>query len=124
MLSGEAKLAALNAADVFVLPSRSEGFSVAVLEALAAGCPVIVTEACNFPQVTKAGVGKVIPAGVEPLRQALAEMLSDDEQRRSMGVRARKFVEDEFDWTTIAARMSSVYEDVLRGRRSSDAWVA
>lgn len=123
MLSGDVKLAALNAADIFVLPSRSEGFSVAILESLAAGCPVIITEGCNFPQVTKAMVGKVIPTGVEPLRQALTEMLSDDEQRRVMGARARKFVEEDFDWTALAARMSGVYEDVVRGRRSSDAWV-
>lgn len=122
MLSGEVKLAALDAADVFVLPSRSEGFSVAVLESLAAGCPVIITEACNFPQVTKAGVGKVIPAGVEPLQQALAEMLSDDQRRLAMGARAKKFVKEEYDWATIAARMCGVYEDILRGHRSSDAW--
>lgn len=124
MLSGDVKLAALNAADIFVLPSRSEGFSVAVLEALAAGCPVIITDACNFPQVVEAMVGKVIPTSVEPLRQALTEMLSDDEQRRVMGARARKFVKEEFDWTAIAARMCGVYEDVIRGRLGSDAWVA
>ncbi len=124
MLSGQMKQAALAAADVFVLPSRSEGFSIGVLEALAAGCPVVITEECNFQTVAEAGAGKVVPATSEAIARALAEVLSDETLRREMGKRAVSLVQHEFAWPGIVQRMIRVYEDVLRGTRRAEAWVA
>lgn len=122
MISGEMKLAALSAADLFVLPSHSEGFSMAVLEALASACPVIITEACNFPEVASAQCGEVIPTDLERLTEALRTMLQNEDRRREMGERGRELVRQRYSWTTIATRMTEVYEDILRRRRQSNAW--
>lgn len=56
MVSGEAKLDLLARADLFCLPSDAEGFSMAVLEALASGTPVLLSPGCHFPEVETAGV--------------------------------------------------------------------
>ena len=124
MLTGETKLAALYAADVFVLPSRSEGFSIAVLEALAAGCPVIVTQGCNFPQVAERQAGMIITPDVSGLAQALGELLRNEAARREMGLRGRRLVHEEYGWSMIAQRMSEVYRDILERRQKSAAWTA
>ena len=69
MLTGRDKLAALRSADVFVLSSYSEGFSIAVLEGLAAGLPAVISTQCNFPEVSEHAAGFVVEArraGVDP----------------------------------------------------------
>ena len=76
MLSGEDKMAALGLADLFVLPSYSEGFSIAVLEALASRLPVVITKACNFPEVGEHGAGFVVEPNEEAVYQALLESCS------------------------------------------------
>jgi len=92
-VAGERKRAAFSIADLFVLPSESEGFSNAIIEAMSWGIPVIVTEGCNFPEVAEAGAGWVIPAECGALRAALAEALAEDDRRNSMGANAKKLVE-------------------------------
>jgi glycosyltransferase involved in cell wall biosynthesis len=123
-LAGERKLAALGAADVFVLPSRSEGLSVAVLEAMAAGCPVIVTRACNMPEIEEREAGVVVGDGdVTALANALAALVGDAGLRRAMGERGSALVRERFSWPSVAARMADVYEDIVSGRHVSSAWV-
>lgn len=92
-VAGERKRAAFSIADLFVLPSESEGFSNAIIEAMSWGIPVIVTEGCNFPEVAEARAGWVIPAECGALRDALAEALAEDGRRNTMGANAKKLVE-------------------------------
>lgn len=122
MLTGELKLSALAAAAVFALPSRSEGFSMAVLEALAAGCPVVITEACNFAAVAAERAGLVIKGGAEELRAALGELLGDEQLRGEMGDRGRRMVSREYHWPVLAGQLSGVYSDILAGTKRSDNW--
>lgn len=124
MLLGDLKLAALHAADVFVLPSRSEGFSMAVLEALAAGCPAIITEACNFPEMAAAGAGRVIGTNAGDLTGVLLELLRHDKLRHEMGERGKRLVHRDYSWPIIAARLAHVYDDILTGTRCAAAWRA
>ena len=112
-VTGEQKLAALATADCFVLPSYSEGFSMAVLEAMAYGVPVLITRQCNFPEVAKAGAGLVIEPSVDELSGALRTMLDNPVQLRTMGERGRRLVREHYTWDTIASRMIGVYERVL-----------
>jgi glycosyltransferase involved in cell wall biosynthesis len=123
-LSGTSKASALRSADLFVLPSLSEGFSVAVLEALACGCPVIITEKCNFPEVAAAQAGKVIAPNAEQLAEALRDLLRNDEERRDMGANGRNLIRRCFTWQTIAARLRSVYHDLDAQRRDCESWSA
>ncbi len=122
MLSGEMKLAALAAAHLFVLPSRSEGFSIAVLEAMAAKCPVIITEACNFPEVGKAEAGIIIKNDADQLSSALAGLFSNSSELRRMGENGCRLVNEKFTWSRSTADLKNVYADILAGRQVAPAW--
>ncbi|MCP9493192.1 MAG: glycosyltransferase [Pyrinomonadaceae bacterium MAG19_C2-C3] len=115
MLDGELKLAALGSANVFALPSHSEGFSMAILEAMAAGCAVIISEACNFSEVGTAGAGLVIKTNVEDLTHALTRLLADDASRGEMGERGRTLVVESYDWMIIAEKLKTIYGQVISG---------
>lgn len=117
MLAGEVKLAALNAAHLFALPSRSEGFSIAVLEAMAAKLPVVISEACNFPEVAQANAGVVIQSGVDGLSDALGGLFESHESLSSMGERGHQFVSENFTWAAATAKLKSVYADIVANRR-------
>ncbi len=95
---GEAKLRAYEGASIFVLPSYSEGFSMAVLEAMAAGLPVITTRVGALPEVLPEGTPFVEPGDARGLGDALTRLLSDEGLRRELGrrnrERARDFHED------------------------------
>lgn len=113
-VQGELKAALLRHAELFVLPSYSEGLPVAVLEALVAGCPVVVTRACNLPEIEEAHAGLVIDADPRQLLNAIRTLLKDDERRRAMGRNARALALREFDWKVIAERTLRLCRDVVR----------
>lgn len=121
MLSGSLKWGALAAAEVFVLPSRSEGLPVAVLEAMGAGKPVIVTRQCNLPEVGQAGCGWMIEPEGGQLEAALTELLrADGSQARAMGAKGKQLVESRYNWRHVGRQMANVYDWVLGGPRPSE----
>ncbi|MBN1680351.1 MAG: glycosyltransferase [Anaerolineae bacterium] len=117
MLTGDDKLAALAAADLFALPAVGEGFSMAVLEAMACGLPVLLTPGCNFPEVVDAGAGLVVPREIDALAHALRDVLTGDERRASMGRRARDLVQARFTWPQVVAQLDDVYRSVCEHRQ-------
>jgi glycosyltransferase involved in cell wall biosynthesis len=123
MLSGDVRRAALAAADVFVLPSHSEGFSMALLEAMAAGRPVIVSDACNFPEVAESGAGLVTERSERAVASGLMSVLKNAGLRQEMGIRGRALVRRYYTWDAIAARMIAGYEDLLNGAQASSDWL-
>lgn len=90
-IDGPTKAAALAAADVFALPSYSEGFSSSVLEALAAGVPVVISEPCAFPGVVDEVAGLVVPIEERSVASAVESLLSDRELREAMGERGKRW---------------------------------
>jgi glycosyltransferase involved in cell wall biosynthesis len=117
MVSGEAKLQLLQRADLFCLPSMGEGFSIAVLEALANATPVLLSPGCHFPEVVNAGVGVIAEPRVLDFGNAMVNLLSNPEDLKKMGTAGRRFVQDNYSWSTIADRMIEVYEDGLDRHR-------
>jgi glycosyltransferase involved in cell wall biosynthesis len=120
-LVGEQKWQALVDADVFVLPSHQEGFSMAVTEALAAGCPPVVTEECNFdelaPPAPEPACGIIIEKGdMAAFVSAVAELLGNTEQRRTLAVAGRALVAERFTWRKIAGELERTYRDILAGK--------
>lgn len=110
-LYGEDKKQILAAADVFVLPSFSEGFSLAILEAAAAGLPVLLTPQCNFPELAQSSAAIEIstdPSGIENGLRQILEL--SKEQRKAMGQRGRELVKKSYAWPCIAEQMCHVYE--------------
>ncbi len=103
VVTGTAKTALIKSADVFVLPSYSEGFPVAVLEALACSVPVVATSQCNFPEMREAGAGWECPAEPAGLARALTEAFrASPDERRERGYAGRRLIETRYDWPAIA----------------------
>jgi glycosyltransferase involved in cell wall biosynthesis len=98
-------------ADAFVLPSYSEGFSMAILEALACRLPCMITTACHFPELGAAGGAVVVAPRVEEVTRGLRELLERTPQERTrLGEIGRRLVEDNYTWDRQAERLASVYQ--------------
>lgn len=105
------------AADALVLPSRGEGFPLTIQEAMASGLPVVVADDPSYgPYLDGAGEGarRVAPEP-EPLAEALAGLLGDEDARRSAGERAREHAERSFSWTRAADEHERLYRELAAG---------
>lgn len=112
-LDSSERLEALSAADVFVLPATGEGLSMAVLEAMGAGLPVLLSPGCNLPEVEPAGAGRVVTPDVASLAAALREMVSDENALHTMSENARSLVRERFTLERVAQQLETVYRQVL-----------
>jgi glycosyltransferase involved in cell wall biosynthesis len=120
MLSGPQRVAAFADADLFTLPSYQENVGIAVIESLAAGTPVIISDKVNiYPDIAEANVGLVVPMQVEQLSHALTELLTDGTKRAEMSARSRPFVQREYDRITLAKRWGEHYERLRSGYQRS-----
>jgi len=111
------------AAKVFALPSYSENFGNTVLEAMALGCPVLVTPEVGAAEIVlESGGGRVASGDPAAFGQALRELL-DSPDRVEIGARGRRFVVERFGWPNIAERMEKAYMDVCNERASERSLV-
>ena len=116
MLRGIERVEALVDADLFVLPSYQENFGIVVAEAMAAGCPVVISDQVNLhDQVTRAGAGAVVPTKVEAVAEQLTRLFADPGSRAEAGRKGRVFALEEYDWAKIALRWISHYRAVVTG---------
>jgi len=107
------------ASDVFVLPSRSEGLSVSILEAMASGKPVITTspDIGEHDAVLHGRTGLLIKYGdVDQLIWALEQVGNNCALREKMGRTARNLVKQKFDWNIIADKTIQIYQEILENR--------
>src|SRR5262249_48351413 len=94
-LSGDEKTAAFAAASVFVLPSFSENFGIAALEALAAGVPVILSDQVALSdEIRNADAGFVAPCEAGALAKKVITLLLEPELRRRFGANSRRLVQE------------------------------
>jgi glycosyltransferase involved in cell wall biosynthesis len=123
-LEGDLRLAALAAAELFVHPSFSEGFSMAVLEALACRLPVLLTPACNFREATEAGAAIEVSPDAQGTAAGLVELLSlSDPERKAMGERGRALVEAGYTWDGVAQQMLTLYRWLCEGGERPDTLI-
>lgn len=125
MLRGRMVQEAYRAASLFVLPSLQENFGMTVAEAMAAECPVVVSDRVGLAsEIGRAGAGLVTPPTVGATAAAMARLLDDEPFRASMGRNGRRLVLERFTWERIVPDLMEVYRDILLGRRRSHAWRA
>jgi glycosyltransferase involved in cell wall biosynthesis len=108
-LYGRDKLEALADAACFCLPSRQEGFSMAIVEALACGVPAVISADCHFQAVGEAGAGEVVELRPEAIAAALLRVTSNEDERRRMGIRGSYLVQSHYSWPKIAKQTVAAY---------------
>jgi glycosyltransferase involved in cell wall biosynthesis len=110
---GGRRLEAIAAADVFALPSHTENFGIAVLEALAAGCPVVVSTEVNLAaQIAAAGAGIITPPTVDATARAVRDVLANPELGRKLAANGRVFA-NHFGWDVVAGEMVGLYTSLI-----------
>ncbi len=112
-LYGEEKAKALAEADLFILPSRTENFGIAVAEALGAGLPVITTKGTPWSEIA-GSCGWWVDVNAAAIAKALADgMRLSDEERAAMGARGRELVAAKYQWESVGRAMAGVYETLV-----------
>ena len=114
-LYGADKDAAYANAAAFVLPSYSEGLPITVLEAWAAGCPVLMTRACNLPEGFAEGAAAEISTEPAAMAEVLVRRLSDEGWREAAGAAGERLVRRDFGWDDIADTFIDLYAYALHG---------
>jgi glycosyltransferase involved in cell wall biosynthesis len=113
-LNRQEVLACLGRSSILLQPSLSEGLSMTIIEALAARLPVLISNACNMPEVAEHRAGYVVEPQRRSIAGALRELISlPDEERRAMGDRGRELVEVRFDWTRLIPKYRQMYQKVV-----------
>lgn len=115
MLTGRDKLAAILDAEVFVLPSYSENFGIAVLEAMACGTPVVVSNKVGISrEIEGSNAGIVVETNPESVFKGVKALLDNDVLSKKVADNGRKLVEEYYDINTVADMMIKTYEEVIR----------
>lgn len=104
--------------DVFVLPSRSEGFSNAILEAMAAGLPVVATDVGGNAEAVEDGVnGILVPTeDASALASGITSILADPPRARAMGSAGRTAIAKKFSTDAMMAQIAESYRKLLVGQ--------
>ena len=111
---GADKERCLAGASAFILPSRSEGLPVSVLEAWSWQLPVLMTYECNLPDGAEAGAAIMMEPDVSSIAKALRRLFSlTDSEREAMGRSGKLLVKARYQWQTIGRSMTEVYDWVL-----------
>jgi len=111
---GADRVALLRAARVATLPSASENFGNAILEALACGVPAVVSRGVGLaPAIAAADAGEVVSAEEMALARSLGRYLEDAGLAARAGARGAELVRSRYAWVAVARRMRAVYEEVL-----------
>lgn len=116
IVTGAEKQKALETADIFLLPSRyGEGLPVAMLEAMAAGCVVVVSEMASVGAVVKNGFNgfTVEPKNVTQLVEKLKMLLADKIDSEELGKNARLTIEEKFNMSNYIKKLEKIYSEIV-----------
>lgn len=123
LLTGDEKLAAFRDADAFVLPSYSEGFSIAALEALTLGVPALLSDRVGFgEQLRQSGASLLCELNVESVRWGLERLLDEPILAANFRERGPRFVREFADIQGVATRLYRAFEALLPGGASVETF--
>ena len=112
MLEGEKRVAAFGASDLFVLPSHTENFGIAIAEAMVAQLPVVTTKGTPWQEIEENDAGWWVELTQENINKVLEEALScSDEELKQKGLNGFELIQN-YKWEYQAKRMKEVYENI------------
>ena len=110
----EDKITLLNSIDGFVLPTRSENWSISVAEAMASGKPVVCTKGAPWECLNVAKAGWWVDTSVQGIVCGLRKLMAtSEEDRKAIGKNARKWICENLDWSVVSQKMHRCYENIL-----------
>ena len=113
-VNGDEKWSILNEADIYVLPSHHENFPVAVVEALASGLPVVISNRVMLHQeIENAGAGLVTSLEPTEVAAATETLLESNNLRMRMGAAGEALVRERYDWDVVADKTIDVYNNIV-----------
>ncbi len=124
MVSGGERLWLLRHAVCLAQPSRDEGFCLSILEGLAAGRPVVISDRCKFPEVASSGAGIIVDGSASRIAAALKTYSRDPARARGDGLSARALVERHYTWAAVARQTQRMYEAAAADGGQGSAAVA
>ena len=117
ILQGVDKLAALKDADIFALPSYSENFGIVVIEAMACGLPVVISDKVNiWREVERERAGLVTRCDADEVARAIVYLLDNPDYRQEMAEAGKALVSKDYRWDSIIHALLEAYRDVGRTR--------
>lgn len=120
-LDGYEKSSLIRNATLLALTSYNENFGIVVLEAMAEGCPVLVTPEVGLAsEVRDSGAGIVVAGEPDAIASAIADLLQRPDERRIMGQKGRSAVLSKYSWDSIARRVESLYTRSVREAQRGD----
>jgi glycosyltransferase involved in cell wall biosynthesis len=123
-LHGKRLAALFTHAGLFVQPSENEGMSMALLEAMAYGLPVVVSDIAPNIEVVRGGYGAVFPVkDVEALKQEMAHYINRPDEAKRLGESARTRIDAAFSWDAIARQTAGVYQETINAQPSGYHWI-
>lgn len=103
------KAALLDTADAFFHVSQSEGMAMAILEAMSAGLPTLVSRRCYMSEAAKNGAVVEVSQRAESIAKAMTQILTDESYRHDISKRALQFIETHHNWNMIAEKLLALY---------------
>jgi glycosyltransferase involved in cell wall biosynthesis len=114
LVTGEHKAALLQHSRVFAMPSEDENFGVSVVEAMAVGLPVVITDGVAIhPEIAAARAGLVVPLASRALSDSIGWLLADRGRSTSMGENGRVLSQSTFAWKTLAPELEHMYDQAI-----------
>ena len=118
-LEHDAVLQELREADLFFFPTYREGFPNALLEAMAAGLPIVATRVGAIPEMLEDGEGGLLckPGDLDALRASVCLLANDHARRRKMGLRNLSRSRELYGYDSVVGRLANLYDEVIEKRR-------
>lgn len=110
----EEKYSALNSFDLYIMPSSSEGMSMAILDAMALGKPCILTRGCNMTYYYNRNFYEMCECIPQEIAKAIVKMVQKKDKWSEMGTAAKKLINDEFNWDIIAQNLTINYQEIIK----------